>query len=364
MGMNLRYSPLEYSKERGFDFGNANVANMGNNCVHYTFYVSSQHGSDSNSGFGINDAKKTIQAAVAIANSPDYVKFNSDIMILQGLYLENVEITRAASGLDYVAMLWTAGGTNLGYIGRLRLIGVGHVWLGTPNVAKPAIYVGRPSVEIHDFTTIKVLTVVNSYPITKTNWTDGDGGTSVHMKMPVVLFSDDYNNDTLLYGAANSCGIYNCKINGGTGAGGILNNGGNWIDVVGCTLEYCHEYGVAEVGSSKGFPAELKVYDSRFYQLYSGSFIVHGQCYYMHVDNCRFFDENPGGEATGGVLNRQTSNSNSNSCWITNCTVHAEDDLEGNNTGWDACGIVSAVEGGALASDDITGDHWTNAAAT
>ena len=323
------------------------------NGVRKHLFVSDNNGKRGSDGKSVGQATKTIQEAVDIANSPDNCLYNVDIHILGGLYSENVNFSRAGSNLGSDVMLWTAGGTNVGGIGQIRLIAHGYTWLGGPvSVAQPTISISRPNVEIHNFTTIKCL---STETITATNWTFAEGGTSVHMQMPVIGIDDNYNNSDLLYGAANSVLINNCKINGGTGAGGILNNGGNWIHCTNCLVEYYTEYGIGHVGSSKGSPCENLIRGCDFHQQTSGAACVHGSAIIQWIDNCRFWDESP-----TKALQRQAANANAQFCWITNCYIHDEDDLEGNNTGWDACGIYSAVNGGPLGSDDLTGDNWVS----
>lgn len=327
-------------------------------------YVDANNGTAGAPATSATSAIDTIQGAVDIANlDSTYLTYDTDIFIAGGLYTENVHITKAdavTAGATEAMLLWTAGGTNVGGIGKIRLIATGYVFLiGVATVAQPPLYVGRPNVEIHNFSTIKCNTTVGSYPITKTNWADADGGTSVHMQMPCVLVSDDYNmgaagGDTLDYGAGNAVKIVNCKINGGTGAGGILNNGAKWVEALGCRIEYYTEYGVANVGSSKGTAAENLTRGCDFHQQVSGAALVHGQAVIWWVDDCRFWDESP-----TKVLARQAQNSNSSYCWITNSYLHDEDDLEGtNNSGWDAAGIVTALNGASQGSDDLTSDNW------
>ena len=327
-------------------------------------FVDNNNGKRGNDGMSVDQAMFTIQAAVDKANAPDFATKNVDIHVLGGLYSENVYFSRAGSNLGVGTMLWTAGGTNVGSIGKIRLIAHGYVWLAGPtDVAKPTISIGRPNVEIHDFTTIKCL---SAETITKTNWTFGgpEGGTSVHMQMPVIGISDNYNNTTLLEGAANSVLVKNCKINGGTGAGGILNNGGNWIHSENCLVEYITEYGIAHVGSSKGTPAENLIKGCNFHQLNaSATCIMHGSAVILWVDQCNCWDEDPGGGAAG-FLQRQAANSNAQFCWVHNCHVHDEADLIGNNAGWDASEIYSASGGGPIGNDDLTGGTWVAAGNT
>ena len=324
------------------------------NGVRKHLFVSDNNGKRGNDGKSVGQATKTIQAAVDIANSPDNCLHNVDIHVLGGLYSENVNFSRAGSNLGSDVMLWTAGGTNVGGIGQIRLIAHGYTWLGGPvDVAQPTISICRPNVEIHNFTTIKCL---STETITKTNWTFAEGGTSVHMQMPVIGISDDYNASDLLYGAGNSVLIKNCKVNGGTGAGAILNNGGKWVHVVDSLLEYYTEYGVAHVGSSKGSPAENLIRGCGFHQQVSGAACVHGCSIIQWIDNCDFWDESP-----TKVLQRQAANANAQFCWIGNCRVHDEADLIGNNTGWDAVQIYSASGGGPMGNDDLTGGVWVAA---
>lgn len=317
-------------------------------------FVDSNNGAHGNDSMSVDQATNTIQATVDKANSPDYATKNVDIHVLGGLYSENVNFSRAGSNLDADTMLWTAGGTNVGSIGKIRLIAHGYVWLGGPvGVAQPTISISRPNVEIHNFTTIKCL---STETITKTNWTFAEGGTSVHMQMPVIGFDDNFNDSDLLNGAANSCLVNNCKINGGTGGGGILNNGGNWIHATNCLIEYYTEYGIAHVGSSKGTAAENLTQNCNFHQQGgSSAALVHGQAVIWWVDGCRFWDENP----SDRLLHRQAQNSSSSFCWITNCWVHDEADLvHANNAGWDAAGIYVASGGGPMSNDDLTGSGW------
>ena len=333
--------------------------NAGNypSMAHLALYVDANNGSDNYSGRNLSKAYATIQKAVGVANSPTYATQNVDIFVYGGLYSENVNFSRAGTELGSDTMLWTAGGTNVGSIGRIRLIAVGYVWLGGPvGVAQPTISICRPNVEIHNFSTIKCL---STETITKTNWTFAEGSTSVHMKMPVIGVSDDYNGSSLLNGAGNSVLINNCKINGGTGAGGILNNGGKWVNVTNCMIEYYTEYGIANVGSSKGTAAEILTRGCDFHQQGASSpALIHGQAVIWWVDACRFWDEAP----SGGLLDRQAQNSASSFCWLTNCYAHDCDDFQAtNNAGWDAAQIYTAINGGPLGSDDLTGDNWVTA---
>jgi len=329
------------------------------NGVTVHMFVSSNNGKRGNDGFSVDQAMVAIQDAVNVANSPDYATYNVDIHVLGGLYSENVNFSRAGSNLGYEAMLWTAGGTNVGAIGKIRLIAHGYVWLAGPvGVAQPTISISRPNVEVHNFTTIKCL---STETITKTNWTFAEGGTSVHMQMPVIGIDDNYNNDDLLNGAANSVLINNCKINGGTGAGGILNNGGNWIHSTNNLIEYITEYGVAHVGSSKGTPAENLVQGCNFHQLNaSATCVMHGSAVILWIVDCKCWDEDPGGGATGGFLQKQAANANAQFGWINNCHSHDNGDFEGNNTGFDATQIYTAVNGGPLGNNDLTGDNWVS----
>jgi len=322
-------------------------------------FVSSLIGARGADGKSKGQSVNTIQAAINIANSPDNCLENIDIHILGGLYSENLSFTRAGSNLGSDAMLWADGGMNVGNIGKIRLIAHGYVWLGSPvGVAQPTISVARPNIEVHNFETIKCL---STETITKTNWTFAEGGTSVHMQMPVIGVSDDYNNSDLLYGAGNSVLINNCKINGNANAGGILNNGGKWIHTTNCLVEYVKEYGVAHVGSSKDAPAENLIRGVNFHQLAaSATCVMHGSVVILWIDNCKCWDENPGGAATAGFLQKQTANSNAQFGWVNNCHSHDNGDFEGNNTGFDATQIYTAVNGGPLGSNDLTGDNWVS----
>jgi len=331
-------------------------------------YVDANNGTTGAAGTSADNATAAIQEAVDIANGDDsYFTRDTDIFVAGGFYEENVRITKSAAvtaGAGSDELLWTAGGTNVGGINKIRIIATGYTFLQSPAlistaVAEPALYFGRPNVEVHNFTTIKCGTTTGTHPITKTNWVDGDGGTSVHMLMPTVLFSDDYNvdsGDTLDYGAANACLLNNCKVNGGTGAGGVLNNGGNWNHVTNCLIEYYTEYGIAHVGSSKGTAAENLTRGCNFHQQGASSpALVHGQAVIWWVDDCNFWDEDP----SGGLLDRQAQNSASSYCWLTNCRAHDVDDFQAtNNAGWDAANIYTAINGGPLGSDNLTGDYW------
>ena len=331
-------------------------------------YVSGNNGTLGATGTRATNACLTIQEAVDIANTYENLGEDTDIFVAGGFYEETVAITRSAcnggaSGADTGPMLWTAGGTNVGQVGKIRIIPTGYAFLQSPAAAlSPTIYFGRPNVEVHNFATIKC-GATGAH--TKGLWVDVDGGTSVHMTMPTVLFSDDYNmgaagGDTLDYGAANACLINNCKVNGGHGGGGILNNGGNWNHATNCLVEYYTEYGIAHVGSSKGTAAENLTRSCNFHQQGANSpALVHGQAVIWWVDDCRFWDESP----SGGLLHREASNSNSSFCWITNSQVHDEADLdETNNGGWDAVNITSASGGGPMCSDNLTTASWVTAA--
>ena len=341
------------------------TANNFPSMAHRTIYVDSNNGLDTYTGNSPDKAKATIQAAVDIANSAAYATKNVDILVLGVLYSENVNFSRAGTELTDAAMLWQAGGTNVGKIGKIRLIAVGYVWLaGALTVAQPTISISRPNVEIHNFSTIKCL-VTDTDSIKKGNWTFAEGGTSVHMQMPVIGFDDNYNYNhdgagggTLLNGAANACLVNNCRINGGTGGGGILNNGGNWIYATNCLVEYFTEYGIGHVASSKGKPAENLIQNANFHQLNaSATCIMHDAAVILWADQIRCWDEDPGGGGTAGLLQKRTGGTNAQFSWITNVYCHDTADLDGNNSGFMAAQVYSATDGGPQGCD-LSGTTW------
>jgi len=327
-------------------------------------YVDGNNGTTGATGKSADNATAAIQEAVDIANLDSaYATRDTDIFVAGGFYEENVHFTKAdavTAGLGSDELLWVAGGTNVGGVSKIRLIATGYSFIqGPAGVAQPTLYFGRPNVEVHNFTTIKC---GSTEIITAGNWVDADGGSSVHMKMPTVLFSDDYNmghtngGDTLDYGAANACLLNNCKVNGGTGAGGVLNNGGNWNHTTNCLIEYYNEYGIAHVGSSKGTAAENLTRNCGFHQQgASTTALVHGQAIIWWVDHCHFWDENP----SNGLLIRQAQNGASSFCWLTDCFAHDEADfVDATNAGWDAVAIYSASGGGPVGNDDLTSGGW------
>jgi len=331
------------------------------NGVNKHLFVSSNLGRRGNDAKSKGQAVSTIQTAVEIANSPDNCLENIDIHILGGQYVENVHFSREGSNLDYLAMLWAEGGKNAGRIGTIRLIAHGYVWLNTSVISQqPAISICRPNIEIHDFMTIKIDPEVGGYPITAGNWTFANGDTNGHVKMPVIGISDNFNNSDLLHGAANNVLISGCKINGGTGAGGILNDGGNWIRVENCKIEYYHDYGVAHIGSEKGHCAENLIYGCDFAgPQYSGAAVLHDNLVYSLIDRCIFRD--PDGNSVLALLSGGTV---AIECLISNCQVHDEADLvsaaPASNIGFDAVNITTVSGGGPGGNDDLAAGSWVD----
>jgi len=267
-------------------YGGTNIAPVGYGGViaEVEMYVSEHRGNDTWDGLSYERAKATIQAAVVVANSAEYALIDVNIHVEGGYYCEDVWFSRAGTGLDYTAMLWDAGGVNIGQIGTIRLIADSNVFLlGTASATAPTISVGRPNVEIYNFATIK------GQNGSAKNWYGPDGGHVTHFGMPVVYFEDDFNNTTLLHGAANNCKVVNCRVNGGgnTAGGCILNLGSKWIQIYGCKIEYGDDYGYGIGGSDKGNPAECEVVDCTFHQGTDAD-ILHANVIILFVQRCHF----------------------------------------------------------------------------
>lgn len=270
------------------------VSGSGNEFQRTKFYVNANDGSDGDSGESWDGAKATIQAAVTAANAPRYATKNVDIYVANGTYTENVSITRAGTGLTSTAMLWTGGGSNIGYIGTLRLIGTGGqgtgggiYWGGVVGQTSPAptLYIGRPNVEIHNFATIKSN---DAGTTTAGNWGDGvEMSGDFHVGMPTILIEDNYNNDNLLGGAANNVLIKNCRVNGGGARGAIMNLGANWIFLEDVFMEYGAEFGYCPKGSPKGSPSELFTTGCTFHQNTAAD-ILHSANIIHLVKDCDF----------------------------------------------------------------------------
>ena len=348
MGLGLRFSPLNYSsRNNAFDFGGASINGLGDAGVHANMYVDKLNGRDVNTGLGLKSAKSSIQAAVNLANSPTYALKNVDIHIVGGRYSETVNVSRAGTGLGATAMLWTAGGENIGYIGTIRIIGHGNVFWRSPITAtQPTLSVGRPNVELHNIACIRSNTTET---VTKTNWTSGEGQTPNHVGMPTILFDGEYNADTILYGAAANCKVVNCRVNAGGARGAILNYGCNWVSVHNTLMEYGAEYNLAITGSQKGSPAENLIENCRF-QRGTAADILHGNNIITWVKNCEF----PSVTITKYMAPISPGGA-SQLCMISDCSLGQPDIAElVPNAGWIASGIRNA--GAGTANDALLGD--------
>jgi len=336
---------------------------------HVVYFVDGNNGSANNGGTSWTDACITIQAAVTLANSPRHATDNVDVLIANGQYNEEVKITRTGTGLTDAAMLWKSGGTSVGLIGTLRLIGVGSGTFGGPiasgvflynddDATYPALSVGRPNVEIHN---INFRTEHDS-GIANGSWYDSEGilDSSRHVEMPVVSFVDNYNYNhdgagggTLLGGAANNCLMRNCRINGNGYCGCVANSGGNWIWFDNCIFEYGDDYALAMVGSAKGTNAE-NVVSNCLFQANSDCDIYHATGYMNWVKSCWF-----AGASTTKNLNGYSVGTSGYS-WIIDCHVYDEANLvAANNGGWSATGIQSASETSPLGATDLATATWS-----
>jgi len=247
-------------------------------------YVSEHRGNDTWTGLTKERAKETIQAAVDVANSAEYALIDVNIHVEGGYYEECVWFSRAGTGLDYTAMLWSAGGVNIGQIGTIRLIADSNVFLmGAVAATAPTLTIGRMNVEIYNFATIKAQS-----PDAKP-WTGPDGGVVNHWGMPVVYIEDDFNNADYLNGAGNNTKVVNCRINGGgmTDGGCMLNLGGNWNNVYNCIFEYGDNYGYGIGGSNKGSPGETILKGCTFHQCTDAD-ILHSNAQVFHISDCHF----------------------------------------------------------------------------
>ena len=244
--------------------GTEGYGGMGGALPQETRFVDSNNGSDGNDGMTMNTAYATIQQAVDVLNVAVNITKDCDIHVMGGVYAETVRLIR--SHMSSTELLWTAGGQNVGYVGKLRVIGHGVVFLNGGTAATvPTIQIERPNVEFHDFEMIYMTTEVT---VTSGNWTLSNGGSVSGFGMPCVYMGDDYNNDDLLMAAANTVLFKNCRINGGNVTGGntIINHGGKHCHLVNCIIEYGATYGAAWIGSSKGAGSENHIVNCLFSQ--------------------------------------------------------------------------------------------------
>jgi len=239
------------------------------------YFVDANNGSANNGGTSWTDASVTIQAAVTLANSDKHKLDNVDIYIANGAYAEEVSITRAGTGLGSGVMMWANQGRTIGGIGTLRLIcvGSGAYLYGSTTAETPVLEVGRPNVEIYNFRMIQGNTTVDN---AAGAWSGTESAGHATAGRPVVEFNSEYNTTTLLNGAANNCVLANCRVNAGGIAdmGCVLVNGGNWCDVIDCTLEYGNDYGLGLCGNSRGWAAE-GVYKNLIFRNNTDAHIVH-----------------------------------------------------------------------------------------
>ena len=241
------------------------------------YFVDANNGSAGADGETWQSAFSTIQEAVTTANSVKHKLDNVDILIANGAYAEEVAITRAGTGLGFSVMGWADQGRTIGGIGTLRLIGAGNgVFLyGSDSATTPTLEVGRPNVEIHNFAMIQLNAATAD--CAPAGWSGTESAGHSTAGMPAVEFNSELNETTLLVsGAANNCLLKNCRVNaGGIGdAGCVLVNGGNWINVEDCTLEYGDDYGLGLCGNLRGFAAE-GVYKNIIFRNNTDAHIVH-----------------------------------------------------------------------------------------
>ena len=305
-------------------------------------YVSEQRGNDTWDGLSYERAKATIQGAVDVANTAEYALIDVNIHIEGGYYLEDVWFSRVGTGLDYTAMLWDAGGINIGEIGTIRLIADSNVFLhGTAAATAPTISIGRPNVEVYNFATIKAQNG-SAKP-----WTAPDGDAVNHFGMPAVYVGDAFNNTTILHGAGNNCKFVNCRINGGGSADGgcILNLGSKWIHIIDCVIEYGDDYGIGIGGSNKGNPAENIIRGCTFHQCTDAD-ILHANAVVLHISDCYFASAT----VTEHFVRLVAGGGASILVTLTNCsTVQTAlaGFISGNNSGCIASGMHTAGAAGA-----------------
>ena len=116
MGINLRYSPLEYNKQNeSFDFGGRLVTNTGGAGVYgKTWYVCGNHGSNGNDGSTPHKAFATIQRAIDVhtayraAKNIGY-KWGNRIIVLPAVYSEALTGTLEGVSLQAVGGNWGTG---------------------------------------------------------------------------------------------------------------------------------------------------------------------------------------------------------------------------------------------------------------
>ena len=310
------------------------------------YYVDANNGSDTLDGKGWTRAKATIQAAVTLANSSANATQDVDIYIATGTYEELVHVSRAGTGLGDAAMLWDAGGFNIGSIGTIRIIAIGNVFWTNAAVTdtQPTLTIGRPNVDLVNFACIRSDTTET---VTKTNWTSAEGESPMHIGMPAILFDGEYNGSTYMNGAAANCKVINCRVNAGGARGAIVNDGCNWGHVYDSLMEYGAEYNLAIVGSGKGSPAENLIRNCRFQQG-TATDILHGNNIITWVQRCDF----PSATVTK-YLAPITPGGASQLSTITDCSINQPDLAELiPNAGWKAAGIMTTGAAGVCMIGD------------
>ena len=315
------------------------------------YFVDATNGLDNNTGKSWESAFKTIQAACTKANSASQVLKDTDIYVGRGLYEETVSLSRAASALGSGVMLWADGGQTAAGIGTIRLIAGDNVFLHNGAAATaPALYIGRPCVEVHNFGTIKNTSAISN---TAGNWDSPDNHTISEHGMPAVFIERNYNADAYTGGAANKVKIVNCRINGDgqTDQGSVLSMGVLQLFVINCIIEYGDNYGLAIVGSDVGSTAENLVQGCIFNQN-TDTDILHGSLVTSWIDSCIFANPN----ATAH-LSKYGSEANALYCTMTNCSIPSETTLAkiisaGNST-FASAGTQTGHAGTGIGDSDL-----------
>ena len=314
------------------------------------YFVNAQSGLDGNSGRSWDDAFLTIQAAVTKANSPEQYVNDIDIYVGHGTYEETVEFTRAGSGVSATIMQAANG------MGTIRLIGRDSVLLRNGTTAvKPALYVGRPNVEIYNFGMIQ-----NTSTQAKTagTWYSGDlgGGTVIsEAGLPAVFVERRYDGTgTGVHnsGYAVNFKIVNCRIRGDlkTDQGAILITAAVAGLVKNCVITTGDNYGLALIANSLGSPVRWLIEDCIFERNVDAD-ILHSNWFDCHVRRCTF-----GNASVTKILSRTAGGASERST-ISDCSIPHPDLAEiigANNAGIIASGMMIAGTQGNIGDADLT----------
>ena len=332
-----------------FHLGGVPVAlnGMGKAMPQKSYFVDGNNGSNGNTGLTPDDAFLTIQHAIDVVNVAANITIDCDILVMGGYYTETLWFKHTHMGTE--ELLWTNGGSNIGLVGKIRMIAMGNAFIeGGTSAVVPTITIDRPNVEIHDFEMIYLTTTET---VTSGNWTLPSTGTVSGYAMPCVYTGDDYNypDGSREYSAGNKVLINNCRINAGTGDIAVMSHGAKHVYVTNCIIEYAGDYGIAMIGSSKGAGAECKIAHCVFNQNDTDIYFQAQVTNFIH--DCLFMNDGATDHFAGG--------SGCSYNWIDNCAGLSEDLFEAaGSSGIDATRIYTSTDGGPAGSTNLTTDTW------